>query len=223
MYDYKHCSQKSNVITSLSPNKSSAYQQAEKKQILPIKSDDSPRGRKTESDANVIASPVNSSRSNDSKVSNTPENIKNANTTSNSRLPSRTGFNGSPKTLVQPSGSVLSKASIFEAKNTETKAKDPAQMSLAERMAFFERNKGEALIPKAPLTMSIPPKKLQEKDKQGSNTGIYSLIVKIFALIYRDLQYLTIIIIIIYNNQDFYISLIFRKNSIWIKFYITTY
>ncbi|KYM87204.1 Actin-binding protein anillin [Atta colombica] len=175
VYDYKHCSQKSNVITSLSPNKSSAYQQAEKKQILPIKSDDSPRGKKTESDANVIASPVNSSRSNDSKVSNTPENIKNANTTSSSRLPSRTGFNGSPKTLVQPSGSVLSKASIFEAKNTETKAKDPAQMSLAERMAFFERNKGEALIPKAPLTMSIPPKKLQEKDKQGSNTDSSSM------------------------------------------------
>lgn len=59
---------------------------------------------------------------------------------------------------------------MFEAKSTESK-KDPAQMSLAERMAFFERNKGEALIPKAPLTMSIPPKKLQEKDKQ-SNAGI---------------------------------------------------
>lgn len=97
--------------------------------------------------------------------------------TSTSRLPSRAGFNGSPKTLVQPSGSVLSKASMFEAKNMDTKAKDPAQMSLAERMAFFERNKGEApLIPKAPLTMSIPPNKLQEKDKSqsGSNIGMYS-------------------------------------------------
>jgi len=58
---------------------------------------------------------------------------------------------------------------MFEAKNTETKTKDPAQMSLAERMAFFERNKGEApLIPKAPLTMSIPPNKLQERDKLGT-------------------------------------------------------
>lgn len=119
-----------------------------------------------EDDVNVTASSVNSSRSNDSKVSNTPENVvKSANTTSSSRLPSRTLFSGSPKTLIQPSGSVLSKASMFEAKNTESK-KDPAQMSLAERMAFFERNKGEALIPKAPLTMSIPPKKLQVKDKQ---------------------------------------------------------
>ncbi|XP_018396639.1 PREDICTED: actin-binding protein anillin [Cyphomyrmex costatus] len=160
----------SNAVTSrFSPKKSSAYQQMEKKQILPIKSDGSPRSKKTESDANGTASPANSSRSNDSKVSNTPENIKSANTTSSSRLPSRTVFSGSPKTLVQPSGSVLSKASMFEAKSTETKVKDPAQMSLAERMAFFERNKGEALIPKAPLTMSIPPKKLQERDKQGFN------------------------------------------------------
>ncbi|XP_025988888.2 anillin isoform X2 [Solenopsis invicta] len=172
VYDYKHCSQESNAVTRLSPNKftSTTAQQAEKKGITPVKSDASPIRKKMESDAGVIASPPNSSKSNDSKISNTPENVKSANTTSSSRLPSRTLFNGSPKTLVQPSGSVLSKASMFEAKNTETKAKDPAQMSLAERMAFFERNKGEALIPKAPLTMSIPPKKLQEKDKQlGSN------------------------------------------------------
>lgn len=161
------------VTSRLSPNKftSPAHQQAaEKKRISFIRSE-SPRGKKTEGDASVTASPANSSRSNDSKVFNTPENVKSANTTSSSRLPSRPVFNGSPKTLVQPSGSVLSKASMFEAKNTETRARDPAQMSLAERMAFFERNKGEALIPKAPLTMSIPPKKLQEKDSKqlGSN------------------------------------------------------
>ncbi|KAL6257213.1 hypothetical protein P5V15_012140 [Pogonomyrmex californicus] len=176
VYDYKHCSQESNVVTSrLSPHKFTnfAHQQTEKKRFSPDKSDDSPRDKKTESDTSVTASPANSSKSNDSKVSNTPESVvKSANTTSSSRLASRTVFNGSPKTLVQPSGSVLSKASMFEAKNAE-KAKDPAQMSLAERMAFFERNKGEApLIPKAPLTMSIPPKKLQEKDRptqSGSN------------------------------------------------------
>lgn len=174
MYDYKHCSQESNAVTSrLSPHKftSAAHQQTEKKRISPEKSDYSPRSKKMEGDTHMIASPANSSKSNDSKLSNTPEYVKSANTTSSSRLPSRTLFNGSPKILVQPSGSVLSKASMFEAKNTETKAKDPAQMSLAERMAFFERNKGEALIPKAPLTMSIPPKKLQGKNKQlGSGT-----------------------------------------------------
>lgn len=144
----------------------------EKKQISPDKYDRSPRNKKMEGDVNATTSSANSSRSNDSKVFNTPENVISANTISSSRLPSRTLFSGSPKTLIQPSGSVLSKASMFEAKNTESK-KDPAQMSLAERMAFFERNKGEALIPKAPLTMSIPPKKLQEKDKQ-SNAGTYN-------------------------------------------------
>ncbi|XP_011867270.1 PREDICTED: actin-binding protein anillin isoform X2 [Vollenhovia emeryi] len=172
VYDYKHCSQESNGVTShLSPNKftSSARQQMEKKRISPGRSDGSPRSKKADGDVNVTASPSNSSRTNDSKVSSTPEKfVKSANTTSSSRLPSRTLFSGSPKTLIQPSGSVLSKASMFEAKNTESKAKDPAQMTLAERMALFERNKGEALIPKAPLTMSIPPKKLQEKDKQSN-------------------------------------------------------
>nr|XP_012224702.1 PREDICTED: actin-binding protein anillin-like isoform X2 [Linepithema humile] len=156
----------SNARSHLSSNKFTTSQQMEeKKQISPSKS---PRYKKMEADSDLSSSPA---KSNDSKVSNTPEKmVRNANTTSTSRLPPRTGFNGSPKTLVQPSGSVLSKASMFEAKNMDTKAKDPAQMSLAERMAFFERNKGEApLIPKAPLTMSIPPNKLQEKDKPGSN------------------------------------------------------
>ncbi|RLU27401.1 hypothetical protein DMN91_001205 [Ooceraea biroi] len=147
----------------LSPNKFT--RQAEgKRQVSPSKSVESPKGKKIGD--NASGSPTSSSKSSDSKCSSTPERVtKSANTTSSSRLPSRTGFNGSPKTLVQPSGSVLSKASMFEAKNADTKVKDPAQTSLAERMAFFERNKGQApLIPKAPLTMSIPPKKLQEKD-----------------------------------------------------------
>ncbi|XP_070154737.1 anillin-like [Polyergus mexicanus] len=162
VYDYKHCSQEStNAMTShLSPKKLTSSTQMEKKRISFEKFDGSPRSKKTEDGTG-------------NSVSNTPENIvKGANTTSSSRLPSRTGFNGSPKTLVQPSGSVLSKASMFEAKNMDTKAKDPAQMSVAERTAFFERNKGEApLIPKAPLTMSIPPKKLQENNKLNTQLG----------------------------------------------------
>lgn len=150
----------------------------EKKQVSPYKLDGSSRG-KIDGDVSVSESPGGSSfKSNSSKGSNTPEKmIKNTNTASSSRLP-RFGYNGSPKDIVQSSGSVLSKASMFEAKNTDAKAKDPAQMTLAERMALFERNKGEApLIPKAPLTMSIPPKKLQEKNKpvqSGSNAGMYS-------------------------------------------------
>ncbi|XP_076622147.1 anillin-like isoform X2 [Colletes latitarsis] len=109
------------------------------------------------------------------KNSSTPEKTsRNATpSTSNSRLAPRFGYNGSPKSPAQSSpGSVLSKASLFESKHAETKAKDPAQMSLSERMALFEKNKGEApLLPKAPLTMSIPPKKLQEKDKASSTSG----------------------------------------------------
>ncbi|XP_046469658.1 anillin-like isoform X5 [Neodiprion pinetum] len=67
-------------------------------------------------------------------------------------------------------GSVLSKASMFESKATEPKKKDPAEMTLSERMALFERNKGEApLIPKAPLSMSVSKKQLEEKDPQKSH------------------------------------------------------
>lgn len=174
MYDYKDCSQESNTVSShTSQNKE------EKKKFSPYKLDGLLKG-KTDGDTSVSESSGGSPfKINSSKGSNTPEKmIKNANTTSSSRLP-KFGFNGSPKDIIQSSGSVLSKASMFEAKSTDAKVKDPAQMTLAERMALFERNKGEApLIPKAPLTMSIPPKKLQEKNKpnvqSGSNAGTYS-------------------------------------------------
>lgn len=175
MYDYKDCSQESNAVSSIMSQK-----KEERKQVSPCKSNGPLKG-KADGDSSVSESPGSSSfRSNSSKGFNTPEKmIKNANTTSSSRLP-RFGFiNGSPKDMVQASGSVLSKASMFEARNMDTKAKDPAQMTIAERKALFERNKGEApLIPKAPLTMSIPPKKLQEKDKPNVqsefNAGTYS-------------------------------------------------
>jgi hypothetical protein len=58
---------------------------------------------------------------------------------------------------------------MFESKGSATKIKDPAEMTLSERKALFERNKGEALIPKAPLTMSVPTKMLQEKEKPSPN------------------------------------------------------
>lgn len=86
------------------------------------------------------------------------------------------GYNGPPKNAVQSPGSVLSKASLFETKNAVTKTKDPAEMTLSERMAFFEKNKGEALIPKAPLSSSVPTKKLTEqRDKSPALniSGIY--------------------------------------------------
>ncbi|KAK2583292.1 hypothetical protein KPH14_009296 [Odynerus spinipes] len=132
-------------------------------------------GKVTHND-NVHKSTDRTTKDVESTSSHTPEKIvKNTNTnTNNSRLTSRYGFNGSPKSPIPGSspGSVLSKASMFESRNNDTKAKDPAQMTLSERKALFEKNKDEApLIPKAPLTMSIPPNKLHEKDTSNSPSG----------------------------------------------------
>ncbi|XP_014204655.1 anillin-like isoform X2 [Copidosoma floridanum] len=131
----------------------------------------------------MSTSPASSTLSNDSASSNnkTPEKqiIKSTGSgasspaVSNARLNSRFGYKGSPNNsaphLQSSPGSVLSKASMFESKGSATKTKDPAEMTLSERKALFERNKGEALIPKAPLTMSVPTKMLQEKEKQANH------------------------------------------------------
>lgn len=81
------------------------------------------------------------------------------------------GYNVLSKNKILSPGSVLSKASLFESKSLANKTKDPAEMSLSERMALFERNKGEALIPKAPLTLSVPTRKLQESPKITIQSG----------------------------------------------------
>jgi hypothetical protein len=44
----------------------------------------------------------------------------------------------SPKT-----GSVLHKAALFESNPTEKNGKDPTELSVAERLAMFERNRGK--------------------------------------------------------------------------------
>ncbi|CAK9825438.1 scra [Anthophora retusa] len=160
VYDYKACSQEKEAGSSSPPSKHFRQNQGTITTIHEEK-----HGRKVEDSPKNI----------NSKNSNTPEKTSRntASNTNGSRLTPRFGFNGSPKSPSQSSpGSVLSKASLFESKNAEAKAKDPTQMSLSERMALFEKNKGEApLLPKAPLTMSIPPKKLQEKDKSGSSNN----------------------------------------------------
>ncbi|XP_031779988.1 anillin isoform X3 [Nasonia vitripennis] len=168
VYDYKGCSQGSGNNQQKSPMKSassSALGKINEKTIAGNKS--------------ASTSPATSSRSNDSQHSKTPEkSIKSTGSgagspaVSNARMNSRFGYNGSPKSsLVQSPGSVLSKASMFESKGTTVKTKDPAEMTLSERKALFERNKGEALIPKAPLTMSVPTKMLQEKEKTVTHGG----------------------------------------------------
>lgn len=73
-----------------------------------------------------------------------------------------------------PRGIVSGRAAIFEnqsvlsnASSTKTQQKDPAEMSLKERMALFEKNKGQALIPKAPIAISVGSKQITgEKPKE---------------------------------------------------------
>uniref|UniRef100_A0A2A4J4M4 Anillin N-terminal domain-containing protein n=1 Tax=Heliothis virescens TaxID=7102 RepID=A0A2A4J4M4_HELVI len=65
--------------------------------------------------------------------------------------------------------SVLSKAAMFEAGSP--KAKDPAEMSLRERKALFEKNKGAAIVPKAPFGLAPSAKSLH-----GDNKGKFNLI-----------------------------------------------
>lgn len=74
---------------------------------------------------------------------------------------------GSPVRKLQPKSgdrnSVLSKAAMFEAGSPKTK--DPAEMSLRERKALFEKNKGAAIVPKAPFGQAPSAKSLQGDSK----------------------------------------------------------
>lgn len=69
--------------------------------------------------------------------------------------------------------SVLSKAAMFEAGSP--KAKDPAEMSLQERKALFEKNKGAAIVPKAPFGQA-PSAKSLHGDNKGEFTFLYLFI-----------------------------------------------
>lgn len=62
--------------------------------------------------------------------------------------------------------SVLSKAAMFEAGSPRAKEKDPAEMSLRERKALFEKNKGAAIVPKAPFGLA-PSVKTLHGDTKG--------------------------------------------------------
>lgn len=85
------------------------------------------------------------------------------------------------KKLEVTKGLVSGRAAIFEtnAPNATNNAasssaaaknqKDPAEMSLKERMALFERNKGEALIPKAALGMAPSAKQIMSDKKPSEN------------------------------------------------------
>ncbi|XP_047368160.1 anillin isoform X1 [Vespa velutina] len=178
VYDFKSCSQETGAGPSNSPSKkdTNSVQKQEDKHISNSKLNVVIEGKVTD-DENVHKSTNRTIKDAENPNSNTSEKTVRTTTNTNinnSRVTPRFGFNGSPKSPLPGSspGSVLSKASMFESRNNDVKTKDPAQMSLSERKALFEKNKDEApLIPKAPLTMSIPPSKLHEKETSNSPSG----------------------------------------------------
>lgn len=81
-----------------------------------------------------------------------------------------------PSTKVDVSkGLVSGRAAIFETQQTRTaqtsaakaNQKDPAEMSLKERMALFEKNKGTAIIPKAALGIAPSLRQIMGDQKQS--------------------------------------------------------
>ncbi|KAJ8910491.1 hypothetical protein NQ315_012338 [Exocentrus adspersus] len=79
------------------------------------------------------------------------------------KTPSRTKFvkekaSPCPKSpsKTQRTPQIATKAAMFE--SSPTKTKDPALLSVSERKALFEKNRGAALVPKAPIGLSAPVK-----------------------------------------------------------------
>lgn len=70
------------------------------------------------------------------------------------------------------SASIADKAAIFETPSPSKASKDPALLSLSERKALFEKNKGDVLVPKAPFGMA-PPVKV-ESIMKAPKTKIFS-------------------------------------------------
>ncbi|XP_046586320.1 anillin isoform X1 [Neodiprion lecontei] len=191
VYDYKGCSQGSNSDSGKSSaafkwsNNDQQLSDVDKRSLPKVISSNSKfdgndhiEGKKPSDDKNISRSPTKTSHASINKNNRTPENntqsvssstSSDSNLIPNTSLTPKFGYS-SPKSPIQSPGSVLSKASMFESKAMEPKKKDPAEMTLSERMALFERNKGEApLIPKAPLSMSVSKKQLEEKDPQKSH------------------------------------------------------
>ncbi|XP_046734101.1 anillin isoform X3 [Diprion similis] len=191
VYDYKGCSQGSNSDSGKSSaeltwsNNDQQLSDVDRRSLPKVISSTSKfdgnhhiEGKKPSDDKSASRSPTKTSHASINKSIRTPENntqsvssstSSDSNPIPNTSLASKFGYS-SPKSPIQSPGSVLSKASMFESKAMEPKRKDPAEMTLSERMALFERNKGEApLIPKAPLSMSVSKKQLEEKDPHKSH------------------------------------------------------
>lgn len=74
----------------------------------------------------------------------------------------------SPSKINIRSPQIANKAAIFE--SSPNKMKDPALLSVSERKALFEKNRGNALVPKAPIGLSAPVK--VESTMKASSTKI---------------------------------------------------
>uniref|UniRef100_A0A1B6D2J0 PH domain-containing protein n=1 Tax=Clastoptera arizonana TaxID=38151 RepID=A0A1B6D2J0_9HEMI len=82
----------------------------------------------------------------------------------------------SPRKPASPAvGSVLDKAAQYEESTSATKKTvDPAELPLSERLALFEKNKGNAILPKAPFATSVPIKHERYVDKRQPGNKINS-------------------------------------------------
>lgn len=72
-------------------------------------------------------------------------------------------------------GSVLHKAAAFESGSPEKHpTKDPVELSVAERLALFEKNKGQALLPKTAFSMAVPTKYLNKTPQDTTTSKKFS-------------------------------------------------
>lgn len=76
------------------------------------------------------------------------------------------------KNLLRPGSVIADKAALFESSPSRPQQKDPALLSVSERKALFEKNKGTALIPKAPFAMATPINSAVNKDKEKINKSM---------------------------------------------------
>lgn len=79
------------------------------------------------------------------------------------------------------SNAIANKAALFENANSSSpikNTKDPALMSVSERKALFEKNKGTALLPKAAFGMAAPavPKKPVLKPQVTKPSALKSVV-----------------------------------------------
>ncbi|XP_063217461.1 anillin-like isoform X2 [Bacillus rossius redtenbacheri] len=71
----------------------------------------------------------------------------------------RAGAAGSPRKVDVSPGSVLQKAAAFECHSPSKKTvKDPAELPISERLALFERNKGQPPLPKPAVALAVSKK-----------------------------------------------------------------